>query len=431
MTMPAPLGFLDSLDIANRVAQHLGQSLITSIDEDSRICTEVTFAYDKLRQAELERNTWTFSTRRVILRPIDTTTFMLVPDAWDATVNYSQGSIVADSNGVYWSSLVTNNLNNDPVKTTAWEQYFGPLTVYPWTQMDAGYFAGELTYVALDKPGSFAVFKSLTNLNSDTPTVAEAWDTTVLYNKGETVTYGGSQWQSLIEVNQGITPADAPLPFDISGNYSSGQVTLGSDGYVYQSVNSNNVGHDPVSDGGVNWTALNVPAAWSRSPILFPSARSWLPLYAGLENIAFSYPIGSGPSSQSSTRNVFKLPAGYLRVAPQDPKAGSNSILGASTGLVYNDWEFESGYLVSREPSFIMLRFIADIKDVSRMNAMFCEGLASRIAFEVCEPVTQSTTKQANLAKIYKQTMDDARTVNAIEAGSEEPPVDDWEACRI
>lgn len=397
------------------------------------MCQEATFAYDKLRQAELQRNTWTFSTRRVILRPVDSTTFLLVPNAWNPGTNYSQGSIVTDSNGVMWSSTIPNNLNNDPVKTVVWEQYFGPLTVSAFEQQSnpGGYFAGELAYIPLSKPGSFAVFMSLQNGNTDAPDAVNAWDTTVLYNKGETVGYNGSQWQSLIEVNQGITPADAPLSFDISAVYSSGQTTLGSDGYIYTSINSNNTGHDPVTDGGVNWSTANVPAAWSRLPELFPSSIKWLPIMAGLQNLTFSYPIGAGPFEDQASRNVFKLPAGFLRVCSQSPKAGSVSILGASTGLPYNDWEFENGYLVSREVGYIMLRFIADMKDVSRMHPMFCEGLAARLAYEICEPVTQSASKKGVIAGDYSKFMGEARTINAIEAGSEEMPIDDWESCRL
>ena len=431
--MPNPLGFLDSLDIANRAAQHLGQPRILSPDEETKMCSEATFAYDKLRQAELQRNTWTFSTRRVILRPVDAATFLLVPNDWDATVTYAQGSIVADTNGVLWASTIPNNLNNDPIKTIVWEQYFGPLTVTAFNSASnaGGYFAGELVYLPLDKPGSFAIFMSLQNGNLDTPTAVNAWDATILYNKGETVGYGGSQWQSLIELNQNITPADAPLAFDPNSVYSSGQTTLGSDGYIYTSITNNNAGHDPVTDGGANWSTANVPAAWSRMPIIFPSSIKWLPILGGLQNLVFTYPIGAGPITDQNSRNAFKLPAGFLRVCSQSPKAGSISLLGASTGLPYNDWEFENGYLVSSEVSYIMLRFIADMKDVSRFHPMFCEGLAARLAYEICEPVTQSASKKGVIAGDYTKFMNEARTINAIEAGSEEPPIDDWESCRL
>lgn len=426
--MPSPLGFIDSLDIANRACQHMGVARILRVDEESKQNEEITFAYDKLRQAELRRNVWTFSTRRVILRPIDTTTMLLKPKAWDATVTYAEGSLVVDDNGVIWSSTQPENLNNDPVTTTAWEQYFGPLTVVPYDE-EQEYFPGELVYVAVGM-GGFAVFKSLTDNTGVDPATATAWDDEVTYNKGEVVTSGGSQWRSLIELNLNITPADAPNDFDVDATYSSGQTTVGSDGYIYTSAINNNTGNDPVTDGGSNWTNSGTPRAWSRTPEIYASAQTWLPLYAGLQNIAFQYPIGASPASNQRGKNVFRLPAGYLRVAPQAPKAGSNSILGASTGLLYNDWEFEANYLVSCEPDFIMFRFVADLKDVSAMDPMFCEGLAARIAYECCEPVTQSTSRKSIIAGDYTKFMGDARVQNAIEAGSEEPPVDDWEACR-
>lgn len=77
-----------------------------------------------------------------------------------------------------------------------------------------------------------------------------------------------------------------------------------------------------------------------------------------------------------------------------------------------------------------MLRFVADMVDVPRMDALFCEGLAARIGLEVCEPITQSTSKMGAIKTLYDQVMSDARTVNGIETGAEEPPVDDYIACR-
>ena len=79
----------------------------------------------------------------------------------------------------------------------------------------------------------------------------------------------------------------------------------------------------------------------------------------------------------------------------------------------------------------IIHRFVADVHDVRRMDAMFCEGLACRIAMGVCETLTQSVSKLGAISTLYKQFMTEARIVNGIETGSEEPPEDDYIACRV
>ena len=58
------------------------------------------------------------------------------------------------------------------------------------------------------------------------------------------------------------------------------------------------------------------------------------------------------------------------------------------------------------------------------------EGFAARIAMETGEVLTQSTQKVTAAAGFYKQSMSDARLINAIEAGPIYPPEDDYVACR-
>lgn len=422
------MGFLDSLDIANRACQILGQPRILSVDEESGANTALSFAYDKLRRTELRRNNWRFAMRRAVVRPIDTTTRLLNPQVWADDTLYLPGSIVRDDNGELWLSNQADNIGNEPGVSFVWEKYYGPVSVllYDTTQT---YFAGELVYKIVGS-GGFVVFLSLLSSNDSVPSTATAYDATVTYNRDAVVSYSGSQWRSLIAVNKAVTPADAPATFDISATYAIASTTVASDGYIYTSLGGSNVGHDPVFDGGIHWSNTGVPAAWSRVPTIYASASSWLPIYAGLTNLTFIYPIGSGPVTQSATRNVYRLPAGFLRLAPQDPKAGSVSPLGAPSGLPYSDWLQEGDYIVTRDTNPIILRFTADIMDVRQMDDMFCEGLAARMAEETCELITQSTSKIQVAQAAYKMKMTEARVVNAIETGPEEPPEDDFVTCR-
>ncbi len=149
-----------------------------------------------------------------------------------------------------------------------------------------------------------------------------------------------------------------------------------------------------------------------------------------LEPLNILYPLGAGPSSQSTTRNVFRLPANYLRKAPQDPKAGAYTWLGAPTNRMYDDWDIQDQYIVSSDTSPIIFRFVADFTSVRDMSAMFCEMLAARCALAVCEVVTQSTEKMRTIAGEYDKFGKEARTVNAIEIGPIESDLDEYLACR-
>jgi hypothetical protein len=98
---------------------------------------------------------------------------------------------------------------------------------------------------------------------------------------------------------------------------------------------------------------------------------------------------------------------------------------------MYNDWLLESNYLVTQECYPIVLRFVADVQDVTKFDDMFCELLAARIALETVERLTQSTAKAAEIGQMYKTFGTDARIVNGIEVGPVEPPIDDYISCRV
>lgn len=424
--------FLDTLDIANFALQLCGTDAIAAVDEDSKANKECSFAYDKLRRPELRRNTWRFSIRTVFLRPVDTDTMILVPTAYDATKTYLPGAIVKDTNGQLWISQEPDNINNTPGDTDIWDMYFGPLSISPYDSDDTlGYSAGELIYKPGTLAGSYTIFQSLENSNVTVPDVATAYDAAVTYHSDAVVSSGGFQWRSLIEVNLGITPAVGPIAFDVTTTYSAAQTATGSDDFIYSSVGNGNVGHDPTLDtAGTYWTNTGVANAWAKTPTIPVSASNWRVITATMQNLKFSYPIGTGPSSQAGTKNVYRLPAGFLKLAPQDPKAGAFSALGGPSNRPYDDWNLEGNFLISSDTSPLLIRFAADISKVSDMDDLFCKGLACSIAASVCEPLTQSNTKLQTIASEYKLFMGEARTVNAIETGAVEPPEEEYISVR-
>ena len=370
--MPA---FNSSLDIGNRAAQHCGAKRISSFSEISVAASEISFAYDKLREAELQSNLWTFAIKKTPLRPINTNTMLLTPSLWSQSTTYYRGSIVADENNNLWVSRIPSNLNNDPLLTSFWEPYFGPMAVplYDVTGQ-TNYLSGELVYTT-PGDGTYRVFESLISSNQDSPLIKTVWLSSTTYFKNQVVTFyptwssgttyafgaavtlngisyvslaagnlnnnpssdsahwmtltltstnevqtsewnattaygantivdysgslyiasanstglippanagswtaitGGVAYQSLIDVNINNEPDLAPALWAIGTTYTTAAKVTGSDGIVYQSIGSGNVGNNPISDGGAHWTNTGVLSPWTTSFVGGSGSVNWL-----------------------------------------------------------------------------------------------------------------------------------------------------------
>lgn len=381
-----------AVDVANRALQHCGLGSDHRIatfgppgtGDDSQACSETYFCYDKLRVAELEANVWRFALRKCALRPLSTQTMLVVFGVYDPATTYPVNWVVQDSAGDLWFSKVANNTGNPPgADFTNWSQYFGSLVAQPW---------------AAD------------------------------------------------------TDPNAPQPWSSVTNYALGVQAIGSDGYVYSSAVNGNLNNDPVTDGGVHWYKVALAAqgtgyyagevVYDSSNAVYislinsnsdtPPSANWVTLTdATLVEIQLIYPIGTGPTGQSETRNAYMLPNGFLRKAPQDPKQGVASYLGAPRFRQADDWEFEANFIITDTFDPIVFVFVADIAEVPQFDPMFCEALAAKVGMEVCEPLTQSDAKMTRIAQKYAKYVDDAKTTNGIILGPTEEELDDWIACRV
>ncbi len=63
----------------------------------------------------------------------------------------------------------------------------------------------------------------------------------------------------------------------------------------------------------------------------------------------------------------------------------------------------------------LRIRYVAKITDTTRYDPLFVQALACSIAMQVCEPITQSTTKLQSVQQQYQYWMEQAETVDAIE----------------
>lgn len=255
-----------------------------------------------------------------------------------------------------------------------------------------------------------------------------AWAVGTTYAAGAVVTSGGSMWESQAAANIGNAPGTDGTPWELyAGPKTIRLFVLNSTGALSDVAYYS--GELVRGNGAGDTTTVYRSLVSNNSDV--PPTANWLSLGTVGATLSILYPLGAGPVSNSDTRNVFVLPAAYMREAPQDPKAGNVSWLGAPHGNNPDDWAFENGMLVSQTDTLIVLRFAASVTRVPTMDPMFCEGLAARIGLEICEEVTQSQEKLKGIGAQYKLFMSEAREINGIEVGPVESPEDDYIVCRV
>lgn len=467
--------FQSPIDICNRMLDHAGARTITGFPpaDNSRNAAKCFEVYDKLRQAELQRNNWTFSTRKAALRPIDTTTMLLVPTPWVNGVQYYMGDIVSYQ-GQNYIYIYTGD-SNPPVYPDGevnqfCDNYYGPMTVDTWINpnstatttlpLPSAYHSGEIIYFSAGD-GTYTLFMSLIDNNSDDPLAPDVWSSTTTYSKGqivspvttsteellviegESIVIVGSEivvsnpllYQSLIDLNVGNDPVitTGKALWLVGMAYTKGTYVFGSDNQIYQAI-STNTGNNPTTDTGTNWISTGMWAnTWTTTLSSFPRATSnnWKVVNATIQPLFLIFPIGSGPLTQPETMNLYMLPSNYLKTAPAQRKLGSHVRFGGALGPSPDDFIFEGNFFISQHSSPIIFRFISDFQNVTKMSPMFCEGLGARGGWELCETLTQKPELRNACLLAYNKQMNEARTGNAIEIGPIEEDEDEYIRVRI
>ena len=124
----------------------------------------------------------------------------------------------------------------------------------------------------------------------------------------------------------------------------------------------------------------------------------------------------AGTTPLFGKNNYFPLPNDFVRLLPPDKCFNFNN----------RDWQIENQGIATNDTAPLNIRYIADITDPNKMDALFREALSARIAREMCEELTQSNSKKAETKDAYNTAILEARHINAFERESEEPPVDTW-----
>lgn len=117
----------------------------------------------------------------------------------------------------------------------------------------------------------------------------------------------------------------------------------------------------------------------------------------------------------------FTLPVDCLRIIPPYPEMDNFD----------RDWVVENGKILTNDSAPIYLRYIAKITNPNEMDATFREALAARMAFEMCEELTQSPGKKEALRQDYKDAIAKARKASAIQSVPIVGVEDSWIAKRV
>lgn len=392
------MAFIQPLDIANLALLRLGQPRIGAFTDSSKGASEMAFVYDKLRQAELEANLWRFATKRTVLRAIGLDTVLWMPATWAASVSQAAGMVLAyaPTSGVYsgqtayWQLRVAETTSASPDTDVLWDHYCGPLAIDLYNTGSAGDGTSNTTYSA-----------------GEVVLVPATYAGGTTYAVNDVVNSGGSWYVSLAGSNTGNTPASSATWWVL---WTSRGRSTGSFG---QTASGSAV---PLTYPGTPSIYISLYSSNEDNPV--SATGNWLSLGGTVKPLTVLYPIGAGPVTDPASSNAFYLPNGFLKRAPTDPKGGQMPWLGASYGVMPEDWSPEGNFLISATAGPLMLRFVADITDVTKMDALFCVALAERAAADTCETITSSDAKVQMAERSYRRAIANASRTNMIEIGA-------------
>jgi len=235
----------------------------------------------------------------------------------------------------------------------------------------------------------------------------DVYDADTSYSTGEQVYVGGVGYISIADENEGNAVTDIAYWYPVGvADWVQFKIYAIGKRAVY-----NGLTYVSLIDANQNFSPSSNPTKWAVTGSQV------------LRDAAFIVPTKRG-------QNIFRLPKGFMRTAPQEPKQGSYLPLGAPAGLPYSDFDFEGNYFRTSLAGPIDFRFCADIANPNLMDPMFIDGYSCRLALETCEILTQSDKKLSNIGGHYAKFMSEARTVNAIETGPTEPPEDAYISLR-
>lgn len=94
-------------------------------------------------------------------------------------------------------------------------------------------------------------------------------------------------------------------------------------------------------------------------------------------------------------------------------------------------YAFEGEYILSNEGDGIFVRYVQDVTDTTKFDALFVEAFACKLAMELAEPITASDNKRERATREYREALMTAVRTNAVEAPPQKIADDTWMLVRL
>jgi len=82
--------------------------------------------------------------------------------------------------------------------------------------------------------------------------------------------------------------------------------------------------------------------------------------------------------------------------------------------------------ILTNDAAPLPVTYVDDVTDTTLFDPSFDHALAAKMALHMCEEITQSNQKKADLAAFYKEAINQAKQDNAFEHVPEQPDEDTW-----
>jgi hypothetical protein len=96
-----------------------------------------------------------------------------------------------------------------------------------------------------------------------------------------------------------------------------------------------------------------------------------------------------------------------------------------------SDYAIEGNKILTDFNSPLKIKYCADISDTTRWDVTFVEAIASRLAYELAEDLTQSNQKKADAYTDYQRAMSAAIKSNAVEIPPQQVADNTWIMSRL
>ena len=94
------------------------------------------------------------------------------------------------------------------------------------------------------------------------------------------------------------------------------------------------------------------------------------------------------------------------------------------------DWQVEGRKILTDEGTVLNIRYQVRETDPAQYDSMLVEAITCRLAYDICESITQSTSKKTELERDFKRVLIEAKAMDAQEGSYSTFKEDDWVTVR-